>query len=68
MSNESPASRFTGYRTRNASLSEHVNLRLSSQQLDALKEVAEAEGGLSLSDSVRLVLERGLRASRKGKQ
>lgn len=42
-----------------------VNIRFSESMIASLESVAEVEGGLSMSDTVRLVIERGLEASRK---
>lgn len=60
---ETPASRFAAY-TRNSEgnpATQHVSLRLSNDLVEKLSEVGNAEG-LSMSDTIRMVLWRGIRS------
>ena len=63
----SPSSYFRAASTpRRAGTSKLVSIRLPEELIQRLAEVGNEEG-LSLSDTVRLVLERGLRHGRKAK-
>jgi hypothetical protein len=55
-----------GSRARKSSTSHLVSVRLSDELLSRLAEVGNDEG-LAMSDTIRVVLERGLAASRKKK-
>lgn len=65
MERNTPASRFAAYNskggTRDIRKSEHVNLRLTPDLIDELTAVGNVEG-LSMSDTIRMVLWRGIRA------
>lgn len=60
---DTPASRFAAYnqRTTYDKKSEHVNLRLPRDLFDELTAVGNVEG-LAMSDTIRMVLWRGIRA------
>ncbi|GAC1361457.1 MAG: hypothetical protein NVSMB32_00480 [Actinomycetota bacterium] len=62
-----PSSYFSsGSRARHASTSHLISLRLSDDLMRRLAQVGNEES-LAMSDTIRLVLERGLGASKKEK-
>lgn len=68
MGTETPSSYFGSGRSRSTN-DQAISFRASNELVQRLAAVSKAEGGLSLSDTMRLVLERGLAAStKKGKR
>lgn len=66
MEDLTPGKRFAAYGTRNEKnngKSHHVNLRLPGDLFGELLEIGDAEKS-SMSDTIRMVLWRGIRASR----
>jgi hypothetical protein len=63
----SPSSYFRTASPRRAGASKLVSIRLPEELIQRLAEVGNEEG-LSLSDTVRLVLERGLTRTERRKQ
>lgn len=67
-SRRSPSSYFaTGSRPRRTGASQLVSIRLPEELLQRVAEVGNSEA-LSLSDTVRLLLERGLTATKGAKR
>ncbi|MDQ6613311.1 MAG: hypothetical protein M3083_00710 [Actinomycetota bacterium] len=66
-SRSSPSTYFSSdSRARRASTSHLISVRLTDDLMRRLAEVGNAEG-LAMSDTIRLVLERGLVASKRKK-
>lgn len=64
MGTETPSSYFGSGRSRSTT-DTPLSCRVSTDTMQRLAAVSKDEGGLSLSDTMRLVLERGLAASTK---
>lgn len=58
-----PSSRFANYgRPAGVKAPHHINLRLPDDLYEELTKIGAAEGGLSMSDTIRVTLWRGIRA------
>jgi hypothetical protein len=68
MDQKQPPSAYftTGSRARTASASRLISIRLSDDLIRRLAEVGNDEG-LAMSDTIRLILERGLAAPKRKK-